>query len=156
MDSLSKSAFIGEVVSFVTEKSSNAVSIVELDTYQLCNETFSARGFRWSVSEIIKKTIDDNLPVFMVPLVSIDLSILPWDVYSLDSFAYHMAAIQNADMSYPIIFDCAGGVCNGYHRILKGVLNQDFDIKAVRLHTMPRHIDTYKNDNDLHGTKKSS
>lgn len=44
----------------------------------------------------------------------------------------HVALIEAADLSYPIILSAAGEVMDGMHRIVKAVLRGDADVTAVQ------------------------
>lgn len=49
----------------------------------------------------------------------------------------HMAAINAADLSYPIILDEDGEIMDGRHRIMKAMLAGEKTIKAVRFDENP-------------------
>jgi hypothetical protein len=49
----------------------------------------------------------------------------------------HVALIEAADLSYPIILSAAGEVMDGMHRIVRAVLRGDADITAVQFEEDP-------------------
>lgn len=57
---------------------------------------------------------------------------------TLREMVTHMKAVQNADLSYPIILDEDGEVMDGRHRIMRAILEGRETIKAVRFYENPR------------------
>ncbi len=49
----------------------------------------------------------------------------------------HIKAIQDSDLSFPIILDEDGELMDGRHRIMKAMLNGAETIKAVRFDESP-------------------
>jgi len=102
------------------------------------NEGYIARGRRWSTNDLIKAVEIQDLEPFVVPLASINLSILPWTINCLEDVIYHVGCMSKTNLKYPIILDEYGAICNGYHRVCKAILKGDKEIMAVRLKEMPR------------------
>jgi hypothetical protein len=100
-----------------------------------CNETYTARGRRWSTNDLIKAA--EGLEPFLVPLASIDTSHQNFEVNCLDDFIYNVHRVNESSLEYPIIFDVYGVICNGYHRVVKAIIEGRRDILAVRLEVMP-------------------
>lgn len=64
---------------------------------------------------------------------------------SLREMAMHIRAVNDSDLSCPIILDEDGEIMDGRHRIIKALLNGDETIKAVRFDENPTPC---KIDND--------
>lgn len=87
----------------------------------------------WSVPRLIQLARD--LPVFDAPLDCLNL----WKKYdiSMREMVMHCKAIQDADLSYPIILDEDGEIMDGRHRIMKALMLGHKTIKAVRFDVNP-------------------
>lgn len=109
---------------------------VKLDRMKLIESEYENKeGYVYSAVKLIEASKD--LPVFEIPLASIDLSILPFSLRNLSEFIFQMQRVKDTDLQYPIILDDMGVVADGYHRIAKAILNGQTTIKAVRLQEMP-------------------
>ena len=53
--------------------------------------------------------------------------------------------MNQADLKYPIILDDTGFICDGWHRLLKSIVEGKDTIKAIRLKVMPDPVEV-KND----------
>lgn len=82
--------------------------------------------------------LDEGLQVFDVPLFAIYLGDNPWNIQTIDEFAYHMKRAMDSDLNHPITFDDMGQVCDGWHRICKAMVLGIPTIKAYRVKKMPR------------------
>jgi hypothetical protein len=71
-----------------------------------------------------------------IPLEHMNVYYLYKDL-TLRDMVTHMQAVNNADLSYPIILDEDGEVMDGRHRIMKALLNNEKTIKAVRFDKNP-------------------
>ena len=87
-----------------------------------------------------------GLKSFDLPLCALELNFNPWSMNSLKYIAYHIKRIENADLSYPVIQNPDGVIIDGWHRVMKAILNGDLTIKAVRLNVMPEHDDIINED----------
>jgi hypothetical protein len=88
----------------------------------------------WSVARLI--TLSKDLPVLEIPLCHLDISHSYREV-RLRDMIMHMQAVNNADLSFPIILDEDGEIMDGRHRIMKAILQGEKSIKAVRFETNP-------------------
>jgi len=111
---------------------------VRLSDFHLSENTYSWGDRSYRVKDLIKASKD--LDQFDLPLSGINLGVSPWGQLSAQSFCSHMKRVSEADMSYPVILDCEGYVCDGWHRICKAILHGAATIKAVRLEVMPEPI----------------
>jgi hypothetical protein len=88
----------------------------------------------WSVSRLFE--LAKNLPVMEVSIDHINV----WHNYeklSLRNMVMHMKAVNEADLSYPIILDEDGELMDGRHRLMKAMLNDIKTIKVVRFQENP-------------------
>ena len=83
----------------------------------------------WSISRLIAYAKD--LPVFDLPLAHMDLSD-EWGPMIPRELAGDVIAIQNADMSKPIILSANGAIFDGRHRVVRAIIDERETIKAVR------------------------
>ena len=89
----------------------------------------------WSVSRLFELSRD--FPVMEIPLAHLNVYYL-YNGLTLRDMVMHMVAVNNADLSYPIILDEDGELMDGRHRIMKALLNGMETIKAVRFKKNPR------------------
>lgn len=109
---------------------------VDIEKMDLIDSNYvDSEGYVYSAVKLIEAAKD--LPVFEIPLASIDLSILPFRLDHMDDFIFQMNRVKNTDLKYPIILDSRGKIADGYHRIIKAIYLGKTTIKAVRLLTMP-------------------
>lgn len=105
---------------------------VEIDDHNYHNY-----GHKFLVEDLIRKS--KEYEVFDLDLNSIDLSAKPWEFTDrVADLAYHFLRVQNADLSYPIILDEYGYICDGWHRLMKALITNQKTIKAIRLLAMPK------------------
>lgn len=91
-------------------------------------------GHHWSVARLI--FLSKDLKVFNASLDCLNV----YNTYkeiTLREMAMHILAVNNADLSYPIILDEDGDIMDGRHRIMKALINGDDTIKAVRFDVNP-------------------
>jgi len=88
----------------------------------------------WSVSRLFE--LSKNLIVFEIPINHLNI----WYKYteiSLREMIMHINAVNNADLSFPIILDEDGEIMDGRHRIMKAIIKGEKTIKAVRFDENP-------------------
>lgn len=88
----------------------------------------------WSVPRLIELSRD--LPVMRVPIEHLNIY-SKYENLTLRQMVGHMLAIQQADLSKPIILDEDGDIMDGRHRIMKALLLKRRYIKAVRFSVNP-------------------
>ncbi len=99
-------------------------------------ENFYKRDeYTYRVVDLIEASKD--IKPFKMPLESIWIGGKPWGSVTTKKFAYHMKRVQEADLKHPIILDDEGYICDGWHRVVKAILNGDEFIMAKRLIVMP-------------------
>ena len=92
-------------------------------------------GNLYSVARLIDMCKD--LEHFDVPLQAFDLSAQIWQNYSIFDLAFHIKAVNEADLSYPIILDWNGSIADGRHRLIKALVLGHSTIKCVRMYWKP-------------------
>ena len=88
----------------------------------------------WSVARLFE--LSKNLPVMDIPLLHLNVY-YTYDRLTLREMVSHFKAVQEADLSFPIILDEDGEVMDGRHRIMKALSKNKATIKAVRFDKNP-------------------
>lgn len=97
---------------------------------QMCN----LGRHSWSVPRLFE--LSRNLPVMDVPLDHLNVY-YTYERLTLREMAMHMRAVQEADLSMPIILDEDGELMDGRHRLMKAMLTGAETIKVVRFDENP-------------------
>ena len=113
------------------------------DTY-LSEENYLRKGKLWKTSQLIDFCEEKKYQPFKASLACFDLSFMPFTVTNLKEFIMQCKRAHYADLSYPIIIDDYGIVANGYHRIVKAILEGRTEIDCVRMEEMPDNYEEYK------------
>lgn len=99
----------------------------------------------WVTARLVELAKD--LEVFDLPLKHIDISRRPWgSEKTIKNMAYHVKRSQKTDLSFPVIMDDHGQIMNGWHRILKALVEGRESVKAVRFEVTPPHCFTEGSD----------
>ena len=106
-----------------------------IDKFSYPDSTYTRFDRKYRVAELIEAAKD--LEPFDLLIKGIDLGVKPWGEQDIKDIAWHMIRINDADMSHPIILDDTGYVCDGWHRVVKAIVEGRKTIKAVRLTVMP-------------------
>ena len=88
----------------------------------------------WSVARLFE--LSRNLPVLDIPIDFLNIY-YTYRNLTLRDMVMHMNAINNADLTKPIILDEDGELMDGRHRIMKALLLGKTTIKAVRFDENP-------------------
>ena len=117
----------------------NNPPIVELQTQGLAENIYTSDGNIWSASNLVQWCKEKEYPVFDLPLAGIDLSYSPWTSLSnVKQIANHFKRVQSANLDYPVIIDDHGYIADGWHRIVKALVDGKSTIKAIRIQEMPQ------------------
>jgi len=92
----------------------------------------------WYIPTLLDYIKDNHVIEMDLDLASVDLGVLPWRCKSILQFIQHVIDIDEVDFKYPVIMSPGGWVMNGWHRVVKGILDGKQTIKAVRLLTLPK------------------
>jgi len=89
------------------------------------------------------KTIIDaskNLPVKNMSITNKLLNTkIEWTINTFFDMKNHLLRIKNSNLKYPIIIGPKGIIIDGYHRLMKSVLENKRSINYVKLDVMPPH-----------------
>lgn len=88
----------------------------------------------FSVARLVELT--KNFKVMSIPLDHLNVY-NTYENLTLRKMAMHINAVNNADLSYPIILDEDGEIMDGRHRIIKAMVEGKKTIKAVRFNKNP-------------------
>lgn len=88
----------------------------------------------WSVPRLFE--LARMLPVMEVPLCHLSVY-YTYEKITLRDMVMHMQAVNDADLSMPIILDEDGELMDGRHRLMKAMLTGAQTIKAVRFDENP-------------------
>lgn len=113
-----------------------AVKNVSIERFVRISEgQFSKLGkHEWSVARLI--TLSCDLEIMEIPLKHLNIY-NKYENLTLREMVMHFRAVNDADLSYPIILDEDGEIMDGRHRIMKALLNGHETIKAVRFDKNP-------------------
>lgn len=99
------------------------------------NEQFCILGnHTWNVARLMQLAKD--LPVMDIPLMHLNVY-YTYEKLTLRELVMHMQAVNDADLSFPIILDEDGDLMDGRHRVMKAMLTGAETIKAVRFEENP-------------------
>lgn len=98
------------------------------------NQMCKLGAHSWSVARLFE--LSRQLPVMDIPLDHLSLY-YTYEKLTLREMVMHMAAVNAADLTKPIILDEDGELMDGRHRLMKAMLRGDNTIKAVRFEENP-------------------
>lgn len=111
---------------------------VDIDGCTVQDNRFKSGGKVWVVTNLIERAKD--LVPFDLPLAAIYTGSEVWNpVGSAYRMAEHMRRALDVDTSYPIILDEEGFIMDGWHRVLRALIDGNATIKAVRFSKTPPH-----------------
>ncbi len=88
----------------------------------------------WSVPRLFE--LAKSLPVMNIPLDHLNIY-HKYEGITLRDMVMHMRAVNEADLSFPIILDEDGDIMDGRHRLMRALLTGAKTIKAVRFEKNP-------------------
>lgn len=97
---------------------------------QMCN----LGRHSWNVSRLIRLAQCEQ--VMDIPLDHLNVY-YTYANLTLREMVMHMKAVEDADLSFPIILDEDGELMDGRHRVMKAMLTGEETIKAVRFEENP-------------------
>lgn len=106
--------------------------VIPDESYNPVSGYYQDKAGNWyGVARLLELAKD--LPVFDLPLAGIDLALFPWDVKNILDLVHHINRVEKCDNTLPILLDWNGTVCDGWHRIVKSILQGKTTIRAIRL-----------------------
>lgn len=103
------------------------------DFHYLCGD-YQVGDNHYDIQDILEAA--EGLEEFFLPLYAVNMKHAICQ-NTLTSFLYHFKRVEKADLSFPIILDSDGYICDGWHRVAKAILEGRTTIKAKRLFVMP-------------------
>lgn len=112
--------------------------VVKIDGCSMAENSYSDGDKVWRVASLIAHA--KGLEPFDLPLAAIYSGSEVWTpVGSAYGIAHHVRRALDVDTSYPVILDEAGFIMDGWHRILRALIDGKATIKAVRFDKTPPH-----------------
>lgn len=111
--------------------------VVDIEGCAAHENTYSHNGKVWTVTNLIARAKD--LEPFDSPLAAIYLGTEVWTPEGSPSGIYHMRRALDVDTSYPVIMSGEGFIMDGWHRVLRALIDGKATIKAVRFAKTPPH-----------------
>ena len=116
----------------------SAYPAVKIDGCFVADNTYSADGKVWTVTNLIARAKD--LEPFDLPLAAIYSGTEVWTpVGSAYGIAHHVRRALDVNTSFPIIMCQQGFIMDGWHRVLRALIDGKTTIKAVRFAETPLH-----------------
>ena len=113
----------------------NKNPIVKIDSFSVRDNTCTAGKKTWYSSTLFEAARDLEPYDLQLSALNLGAEFAASDTISL--FCYQMKRVIDADLSYPIIQAPEGWIMDGYHRIVKAIIEGKTTIKAVRLPVLP-------------------
>lgn len=117
---------------------------VNIKEFKLCDNNYIVDRKKYSVLSLIEHS--NKYKSFDLPLAGINLREKPWEVEDIDDFIFEVNRVKKSSLEYPILIDQYGTICDGWHRICKAIILGNKTIKAIRLESMPPHIEEMTGD----------
>ena len=116
----------------------SAYPVVQIEGCAAHENNYIDNGKVWVVTNLIARAKD--LEPFDLPLAAIYTSCNVWSpTGSAYGMAFHMRRALDVDTSYPIILCEEGFIMDGWHRVLRALIDGKATIKAVRFTKTPPH-----------------
>ena len=114
----------------------SAYPAVKIDGCFVADNTCSSDGKVWTVTNLIARAKD--LEPFDLPLAAIYSGTEVWTpVGSAYGIAHHVRRALDVNTEYPIILCQQGFIMDGWHRVLRALIDGKTTIKAVRFVETP-------------------
>jgi hypothetical protein len=112
------------------------------------NYYVNREGDQWLTSSLIQQVKEQELIPFKLPLQCINTGMDMWDSSTIYKIAYHVRRAYLSDYKYPVILDETGFIMDGWHRVLRALIEDKEYVMAVRFKKTPppdiRHEDDGK------------
>lgn len=112
---------------------------IELPDIDLTKEQWQRDDKIWNTNNLIKASA--KLKEYDLPISTIAMDGMPWDIDTIYDFLKHLKRIKEADLKHPILVDNYGFICNGWHRVVKAWMDGKATVKAKRFIEMPEPDD---------------
>lgn len=119
------------------EGKENEYPVVDIEGMDFSESNYKKGNYVYSAASLYRHAEKLKLVPFDMPLAGFNLNVQPFTLKNLADFIFHVKRVDNTDIDYPVIFDNEGQLADGYHRIIRAILNGKTTIKAYRLPSMP-------------------
>lgn len=111
--------------------------MIELQNLGLADGRYTdADGYYYSVTRLIEHS--KGLPVFDLPLAGIHIGEKVFkESRTARAIAEHVKRVNETSLEYPILLDPDGFIMDGWHRVVKALVEGRETIKAVRFLRLP-------------------
>jgi hypothetical protein len=110
--------------------------VVKIDGCAVADNIYSDDGKVWIVTNLIARAKD--MEPFDLPLAAIYSGSEVWPpVGSAYGIAHHVRRALDVNTEYPIILCQRGFIMDGWHRVLRALIDGKATIKAVRFEETP-------------------
>jgi hypothetical protein len=112
--------------------------VVHIEGCAVHENTYTSGGKVWTVTNLVARA--KGFEPFDLPLAAIYAGVDVWTpTGSAYGMAFHMRRALDVDTSYPIILCEEGFIMDGWHRVLRALIDGKATIKAVRFAKTPPH-----------------
>jgi hypothetical protein len=93
----------------------------------------------YTVSRLIEHARE--LPVFEIPVAAIYIGANVFDdrISDAKSLAEHVKRVNETNLDHPVLMDPSGFIMDGWHRVVKALVEGKETIKAKRFTELPLH-----------------
>ena len=110
--------------------------VVKISGCALADNTHTHNDKVWLVSNLIERAKD--LEPFDLPMAAVYSGSNVWDAVSSPyEMAQHMRRVLDVDTTKPVILDQGGFIMDGWHRVVRALIDGKPSIKAVRFDVTP-------------------
>lgn len=93
-------------------------------------------GYYWAVTRLIEHS--KNLSIIEIPLAAVHIGEKVFkESRTARSIAEHIKRVNETSLEYPILLDPDGFIMDGWHRVVKALVEGQESIKAIRFKRMP-------------------
>jgi len=100
--------------------------------------TIDGVEYTWDIPTLIQFVKEKKYKTIKIPIDALDISWSPFDYSNVSEFIKHVRRVKETDLKYPILIDDLGTICDGWHRVVKAIIENKKYIKAIRLKEMPK------------------
>ena len=110
-------------------------------------------GAGWTAPYLYEQVKENKLRAFRLPLRHIEIGLGRWDgggsKMAPDLIAYHVKRAMAADLSIPVVMDYQGTIMDGWHRILRALIEDKPYVLCYRFDGyVPPDVKKVDEDND--------
>jgi hypothetical protein len=92
---------------------------------------------RWQAKDLYAQAKEEKAKPYRLPLKHIDLSVVRHPGERILDQAHHCMRTMNTDPDIPVLVGPAGGIMDGWHRVIRALLEGRTYVMALRLKELP-------------------